>query len=227
MIQIQGHRRHVLEGVLSNLQEIQVAEVQSVLETALRNFDEYSLVDANVVAIVIPAVKSLLVLLVLPVKSRYRSLTRSAKAPLSTALMLLKDSLMSSRLESPAKVPTTMSRLFKLDSPANESFGIELISLDPNHSNSRCPKSANKYPDNGTTLRYKESISTLGKPRKDSLFSTDIWLLLRTNVVVGRFLKAFSRIAKRPRFMRSNIRPLSSKRLCVTSTRTPLQWETL
>ncbi|TGZ53526.1 hypothetical protein DBV15_03499 [Temnothorax longispinosus] len=197
-----------------------------------------------------------------------KSLTRSAKVPLSTVWMPLSDSLMSSRLESPAKVPTTISsslfnprkaplgnpssrflpksRLFisvnlakesgatrdilfllslrnsslglrlekdsasiasislppksryvKFDSPANESFGIELISLDPNDSDRRCLKSANKYPDNGTTLPFKERLSKLGRPRKDSLFSTDIRLLLRSKTVADTFLKAFSRIAQR------------------------------
>ncbi|TGZ53520.1 hypothetical protein DBV15_03491 [Temnothorax longispinosus] len=114
------------------------------------------------------------------------------------------------------------SSQIRLDKPANESFGIELILLDSKYSISRCLKSANKYPDNGTTLLSKSRLFKLGKPRKDSLFSTDIRLpRFRYNCVADTFLKAFSRIVKRFRLLRSN-KDNWSKRLCITSTRTPL-----
>lgn len=55
LVQVQVRRRHVLEGVLSDRQEVQVAEVQSVLETALRNFDEHPLVVADVESVDVSA----------------------------------------------------------------------------------------------------------------------------------------------------------------------------
>ncbi|TGZ53506.1 hypothetical protein DBV15_03488 [Temnothorax longispinosus] len=48
-----------------------------------------------------------------------------------------------------------LERIPKFDSPANESFGIELILLEFKFSDVRFLKSANKYPDNGTTLSPK------------------------------------------------------------------------
>ncbi|TGZ53519.1 hypothetical protein DBV15_03490 [Temnothorax longispinosus] len=89
-------------------------------------------------------------------KSRRLSSVNPAKESGATEEILLS---LSKKYSSPGlrfeKDSASIASISLQHSPANESFGIKLILLEFKFSNSRCPKSANKYPDNGTILSSK------------------------------------------------------------------------